>query len=142
MISRNAMTQLVRFGIVGVASNGVLYLAYLLLSSAGLGAKTAMSLLYVVGVIQTFVFNKRWSFRHDGVHGPAFVRYCIVYVGGYLLNLLALFVLVDMHGYPHQVVQGILILTLAALMFVLQKYWVFAREKDVESSRNTVSLTE
>lgn len=133
MISRTALTQLLRFGIVGVTSNGVLYLAYLLLTNTGLGAKTAMSLLYVVGVIQTFVFNKRWSFSHGGTHGPAFIRYCIAYVGGYLLNLLALFVLVDIHGHPHQVVQGILILTLAALMFILQKYWVFAQEKGVES---------
>jgi hypothetical protein len=59
-----------------------------------------MSLLYALGVIQTFYFNKTWSFRHGGTHGPAFIRYCISYGLGYLFNLAALHVLVDRLGTP------------------------------------------
>ncbi len=117
--------QLIRYGTVGVASNAVAYLLYIAITAAGLEHKLAMTLLYAIGVAQTFFFNKRWSFRHNGSHGTAFIRYCIAYAIGYFVNLAALFVFVDMLGYAHQIVQGAMILILAAMLFLLQKFWVF-----------------
>jgi len=117
--------QGVRFIIVGVASNLVLYLFYLTLTTLGLGYKTAMTLLYAVGVLQTFFFNKRWTFEHDGATRTALIRYIVAYAFGYLLNLLVLLVLVDRLGLPHQWVQGLMIFTLAAMLFLLQRYWIF-----------------
>lgn len=122
---KTTIGQLIRYGIVGVASNAVGYLLYLGITAAGMEHKLAMTLLYAMGVAQTFIFNKRWSFGHGGAHGPAFLRYCLAYSIGYLLNLAALFVLVDKLGYPHQIVQGAMILTLAVMLFLLQKFWVF-----------------
>jgi len=55
----------------------------------------------------------------------ALFRYWIVYVLGYLLNLAVLMILVDRVGLSHQLVQGIMILVLAILLFVAQKFWVF-----------------
>lgn len=121
--------QALRFGIVGLASNAVLYLAYLAMTSYGTGPKLAMSLIYGIGVAQTFVFNKRWTFNHAGRHDTAFIRYITVYAGGYLANLFVLAWLVDGLGLPHQIVQGVMILTLAACFFVLQKFWVFKVSK-------------
>jgi putative flippase GtrA len=117
--------QLSRYAIVGLASNAVGYILYLGLTALGMGHKTAMTLLFVVGVLQTFVFNKRWSFEHRGAAGGALLRYSGIYGIAYLLNLAALIVLVDTAGMPHQLVQGVLILLLAGMLFLLQKYWVF-----------------
>ncbi len=117
--------QLVRFGIVGLVSNVVLFIAYLAITSAGTEHKIAMTLLYAVGVVQTFILNKRWSFRHQGENRTAFVRYCISYSFGYVINLAALYILVDTIGYPHQIVQGAMIIALAVILFALQKFWVF-----------------
>jgi putative flippase GtrA len=117
--------QAFRFAVVGLASNAVLYLAYLGMTSAGIGPKLAMSVAYGIGVAQTFLFNKRWTFNHSGRLDAALLRYIALYAGGYLVNLLMLAWLVDGLGYPHQVVQGVMILTLAACFFVLQKIWVF-----------------
>lgn len=122
---RSTLGQLIRYGIVGLLSNTVGYLLYLAITAAGMEHKLAMTLLYVVGVAQTFAFNKRWSFRHDGASRTAFVRYCSAYLIGYLINLLALFVFVDLLHYSHQIVQGILIFAMAFLLFIIQKYWVF-----------------
>jgi len=117
--------QAFRFAVVGLASNAVLYLLYLGMTAAGLGPKLAMSLVYGIGVAQTFLFNKRWTFNHSGRHDTALLRYIAVYAGGYLANLLVLAWLVDGLGYPHQIVQGVMILLLAGCFFVLQKIWVF-----------------
>ena len=118
--------QLLRFAIVGIVSNTLLFLMYLVLTKLGMGHKLAMSTLYIVGVTQTFVFNKRWSFKHRGAVRVALFRYWAVYVMGYFLNLSVLLIFVDQMGLPHQLVQGIMILVLAILLFVAQKFWVFA----------------
>lgn len=125
MITRDTRWQLFRFALVGLGSNAVLYLLYLLLTGLGLGHKTAMTLLYILGVLQTFVFNRHWTFRHQGKMPKALRRYLASYGFGYCFNLGMLLIMVDRLGLSHQIVQGILILITAGLLFLLQKYWVF-----------------
>lgn len=126
MIKGNAAHhQFIKFAIVGVVSNGILYLLYLLLTYMGVGHKLAMTLLFITGLLQTFVFNKKWAFQHDGATRKTFVRYGIVYVSAYLINLAALIVLTDNMGFPHELVQGGAILVVAVYLFVMQKLWVF-----------------
>lgn len=121
--------QFARYVVVGVVSNLVLYSLYLLLTFLGMNFKLAMSLLYGVGVLQTFVFNKRWSFGHDGAHGSALRRYLIAYGAGYVLNLVMLSVLVDSAGIPHQLAQAGIFVLVAILLFFAQRMWVFEKAK-------------
>jgi putative flippase GtrA len=130
----NTRKQFARYALTGLASNLFLYLVYLALTTGGMDPKSSMSLLYALGVAQTFLFNKRWAFRHDGMHGPAFARYCISYGLGYAINLLVLILLVDRMGFPHQLVQGVMVLTLAVMLFLLQKFWVFRTTATPSSS--------
>lgn len=123
---KQTLLQAVRFAIVGLASNGVGFVMYLALTWLGVGPKLAMSMLFVLGTLQTFVFNKRWSFQYQSKDRGVLWRYLATYAIGYVINLAALLVLVDHVGLPHAIVQGGMILTVAALMFVLQKFWVFA----------------
>lgn len=120
-----ARTQFIRYVVVGLASNAVIFLVYLLLTRLGTDPKLAMTLLYGVGVLQTFVFNKKWSFQFGGAATPALVRYATLYAVGYLINFVALLLLVDQQGLPHQWVMGGLVLFMAAFFFVGQKFWVF-----------------
>ncbi len=129
-----ARTQFIRYVVVGLASNAVIYLVYLLLTRLGMGPKLAMSLLYGVGVLQTFVFNKKWSFQFGGAATPALIRYAALYAAGYVIQYVALMLLVDQAGLPHQWVMAALVLTMAMFLFVGQKVWVF-REKSGLSPR-------
>lgn len=117
--------EFLRFAVVGVISNGVLYAAYLVATAAGAAPKIAMSVLYCLGVAATFCFNKRWSFDFSGGNRGPFVRYCLSYVVGFVLNLLTLHILVDRLGYPHQLVQGLAVVEVAVILFLLHKLWVF-----------------
>ena len=125
---KQALTQFSRYAIVGLASNAIGYVLYIVLTGVGLGPKLAMSLVYGIGIVQTFLFNKRWTFGHLGAHGSVFARYCFVYGLGYVINLLALILLVDRAGLQHQWVQGAMILVVAVVLFAAQRYWVFPRE--------------
>lgn len=118
--------QLSRYAVVGLASNAVGYLLYLLLTYAGMGHKSAMSLLYAVGVTQTFYFNRVWSFRHQGGLRGSLARYIFAHAVGYLLNLGLLWLAVDRMHLPHQGVQAAAIVVVALCLFLMHKYWVFA----------------
>ena len=119
------VVQLTRYALVGLAVNLAIYMLYLLVTKFGMGHKTAMTALYVLGVLLTFTFNRNWSFSHDGEIPAALVRFIVAYLSGYLINIAILFWLVDVRGLPHQWVQGVMIFSLAVYLFLLQKLWVF-----------------
>lgn len=121
--------QFARFVLVGLVSNVVLFLCYLGLTELGVGHKTAMSALYLIGVMQTYFANKKWSFRYDGSGYGPFARYLATYGVGYAANLSALVVFVDGLRLPHQLVQGVMIVVVAISLFLLQKYWVFRQPR-------------
>jgi putative flippase GtrA len=113
-------------------SNALLYAAYLVLCAYGMHAKTAMTLVYITGVAQTFILNRRWTFSFDGPSARPFLRYCLAYALGYLVNLLTLHLFVDVLGYRHQVVQGLAVIEVATILFVLHRFWVFRRVSPVD----------
>lgn len=127
------VTQLRRYAITGVVSNVVLYGLYLALTGMGVRPELAMSIVYVVGVLQTFVVNRAWSFRHDGPAPGAFLRYSAMCVTGYVANLAILVVFADGLGWDHRFVQGAAILVVAALLFLLQRSWVFGSRGVVDA---------
>lgn len=124
-IAPGVVREFVRFAIVGVISNAVLFAFYLVMTESGVGAKLAATVAYAVGVVQTFFFNRSWSFGDKSARGPAFIRYVVAYALGYVFNMVALVALVDRAGYPHRWVQGATILVLAVMLYLLQKLWVF-----------------
>lgn len=126
MIDATTRRQFLRYATVGVASNLLLYLAFLGLTAMGMEHKIAMTVLYVSGVLITYLANRDWSFNHNGMTHTAFVRYVIAYVLGYLLNLGLLWFAVDFLHMPHQGVQAVAIVMVALSLFVMHKYWVFA----------------
>jgi len=130
----NARQQLYRYLVVGVATNVSMYLLYLGLTAVGLPPKLAMSILYMAGVLQTFIFNRSWTFRYVGNGHTAFRRHVLLYVGGYLLNYLLLTILVDALQWQHQYVMAGLVAVMAILFFLGQKFWVFRRESVTTTS--------
>jgi putative flippase GtrA len=117
--------QFVRFAGIGLVSNGFLYVVYLGLTAAEVGPKAGMTLVYAMGLLQTFVFNRRWTFGYEGAGGSALLRYGLVYAAGYVLNLAALEICVTRFHLAHQVVQLIAIPLVAVFTFLMQRSWVF-----------------
>ncbi len=115
--------QLRRYAIVGIATNVVVFLAYLVLTRYGLEHKMAMTSLYVLGTSQAYLLNRHWTFAHRS--RGALSRFIIAYATGYLLNWLGLCMFVDRLGMQHQLVQGFLVATIALLLFHIQRRWVF-----------------
>jgi putative flippase GtrA len=119
------MRQLIRYGLVGVASNLTLYFIYLLITYLGVEPKKTMTLLYIIGASIGFVGHRQWSFSHRGDATRAAIKYTAAHLSGYMLNFLILFIFVDRLGYAHQVVQAAAIIIVAGFLFMVFKYFVF-----------------
>ncbi len=116
-----------RYGVVGLLSNSLGYLIYLLVTYAGATPKITMTLLYLTGTAIGFIGNRRWTFSHEGNVLSAGARYLIAHGFGYLANLVILIVMVDYLGYPHQLVQAFAILVIACFLFLMFKFFVFPK---------------
>lgn len=124
--------QAIRFIMVGTFTNASLYFGYLLITWFEVDHKLAMTLVYILGVLLGFTLNRNWAFRHHGHISHGFIRYLVMYAVGYLINLIGLYLLVDIAGYPHQIIQLFIAVLLAVTFFVLMRLWVFKdRHKDV-----------
>jgi len=121
--------QLVRYGLVGIASNISGYLVYLLITYWGVEPKEAMTLLYIVGAAVGYLGNRQWTFTHKGSVLASSFRYFVTHLFGYLINFLILLMFVDRIGYPHQLVQAVAILVVAGYLFLMFKFFVFQRSK-------------
>lgn len=126
--------QLYRFGLVGIASNLFGYILYLLLTYCGLAPKLTVSILYPIGAVIGFLGNREWVFSHQGMVKVALVRYSLVQLLGYLINLVILTVLVNKLGYPHQLIQLLAIFIVAVFLFVASKFFIY--KKSILHGRN------
>lgn len=130
------MKQLLRFAAVGVASNVIGYLLYLLITHLGAAPKLAMTVLYGVGVFIGFVGNQKYTFAHQGGLLATGWRYLMAHGLGYLINLTIQIIMVDHLGYAHQLAQAFGICVVAVFLFVVFKYFVFVSTDKIEPSNS------
>jgi len=129
MIDPIHFKQFVRYGVIGVLNNSLLYLLYLLITGYGIEPKLAMTILYCLGLCTSFLGNRKWTFEHRDATKRAIFRYVIAQLFGYLLNVALLYLFVDRIGYPHQWIQLIAIIVVAVYLFLALKFFVFRTPK-------------
>lgn len=123
--NRRPTKQFFVYIVVGIASNALGYLVYLLITHLGLAPKLAMTILYGVCATAAFFGNQRLTFSYEGGMIKSGIRYLIAHSAGYLLNLAILVIFVDKLQYPHQLIQAIAIIVVAIYLFVSLKLFVF-----------------
>lgn len=117
--------QVMRYGVVGVLNNLLGYLIYLLITWLWLDPKVAVTLMYPIGAVTAYFGHARYSFAYSGRHSHGILRYAIAHVIGYGANIGMIYVFSDRLGYPHQLVQAAAIITVAGILYLLFRYFVF-----------------
>lgn len=133
------MQQIIRYGLVGVATNALAYVAYLLLTHGGVPPKTAMTAVYLLAAFAGYWGNRQLTFAHRGSVLTSGTRYVVAHALGYALNWTLLAVLVDRLGHPHQLVQAFAIVAVACLLFVMFRFFVFAEATQAPPREETGS---
>lgn len=96
--SSKSMQRFFTYALIGVLTNVLGYAIYLYLTCLWDAPKLTMTALYFVGVSTGFLVNRRFTFQHDASIGVTGVRYLLVEVVGYLINLVLIVLFVDWLG--------------------------------------------
>ncbi len=120
------MVQFVKFGIVGV-SNTLLFLAVytVLLKGFGVWYLAASAIGFIVGAVNGFILNRRWTFRGHVGDALTPVRWGVVQSGGLLLNLALVALCVSGLGMDELVGQAVAIVVVVVITFLANRAWTF-----------------
>jgi putative flippase GtrA len=128
-LSRNSFfSQLVSYGVVGIAINLTGFFIYLLLTWNWLDPKVAISLMYPIGAIMGYLGHSKFSFSYTGSYLSGLLKYVVAHLIGYGTNIVILYIFVDLLGYPHPLIQAIAIFVVAGVLFVQFRYFVFSQK--------------
>lgn len=124
-ISVQSLSQLIRYGIVGISQNAIGYSIYLFFTWLGVDPKIVVAISYPIAMLISFFGNKKYTFCHNGNTFHAGWRFITSHAVSYAINLAMLWICVDILGYPHQLVQLAAIFVCAAFLFIALKLFVF-----------------
>ncbi len=127
LIHRRGVRQFVKFGIVGASSTIIDWGIYLLLTRIfGLFYLMAKILSFGVAVLNSYIWNRRWTFRsNDPRKLKQFIKFLTISMVGLVLNSTIMFIAVSkikLHD-----IYGLVLATAIVLIwnFLANKYYTF-----------------
>ena len=113
----------VRYGTVGVANTALTFLAFALLTRAGMPASAASALGFGAGAVNGYLLNRAWTFRARGSLG----RYVAVQAVGAVTSAAAVGVVAT--AVPRLAAEVLVIPAVTLLTFALVRRHVFTRSR-------------
>ena len=129
--------QLIKFGIVGVANNGIYYLAYLLLIRLNVHYLAASTAAFLISVGNACYWNSNYVFTEKNQEQPPYrcwwklwLKTLFAYAGtGLILNNLLLVFWIDFCGIRSSISPMINLCITVPVNFLINKYWTFRSPK-------------
>lgn len=123
--SMHVVVQFVKFGIVGVSNTLLFFAVYTLLLKLGVWYLAASGIGFIVGAVNGFLLNRRWTFAGHVGDALTPVRWTVVQGFGLLLNLALVATCVEVLGLDKLVGQAIAIMVVVVVTFVANRAWTF-----------------
>jgi putative flippase GtrA len=116
--------QFIKFCLVGVGNTAISLLVYALLIHFGMHYLLASTLSYCAGIINGYIFSSSFVFKKkmDMKQGLKFVG---VYLSSLLINLLLLYILVDIFSIHELPAQVLVTFFNVIYNYLLNKIWTF-----------------
>jgi len=120
--------ELLRFGrfvVVGGANTVVTLAVFVLLAGAGVGPLDSTVLAFVVGAVNSYLLNRRWTFDHARGGLSSGARYAVVQICGLGLNTAGVALAVSGAGLAPTAGELVILPVVTASTFLLSRGWVF-----------------
>lgn len=119
--------QFFRFCLVGLVNFLVDFSIYFILTRLfGLPYLLAATISFAVAVTCSFFLNRRWTFSYQGANFSAvYFKFFLVNIGGLVLNLILMFVSVELVACPDLLAKFLASVVVAFFNFSLSKFWAF-----------------
>jgi len=125
-LNREFVTHFVKYSFVGILNTVFTFLLYfILLKIIHLHYLVSLSVSWVSGVPLTYIINFLWVFKPEQklVFKSRLLKYFIVYIASYLLNIFLLKSLTELTGGDPLWVQFFIIPVVVVVNFTGIKYW-------------------
>ena len=120
------LVQFVKFGLVGVSNTLITLLVYTLLwNLLGVWYVAASAIGFAVGAVNGFLWNRAWTFKGHVGDSLTPVRWFVVQGCGLLINSALIYLLVDGAGMDKLAAQGVTIVIVTVLTFIVNRSWTF-----------------
>lgn len=122
-----SIVQVFKFGLVGLLNTMVTYILYIILLNK-FQYSLAYSISYVVGIVVSYFFNTFFVFKQP-ITIDRFLKFPIVYLVQYLLNLLLMFVFVNKLFMNEKIVLLMSIVITFPITFLISRYVLKSAKK-------------
>jgi putative flippase GtrA len=117
--------QYLRFALVGVSNTLLSTAVYAGFVRFGVPYLIASGLAFAIGALNSYVLNRRWTFRSRGRRTPELARFACVQAVGLLVNLMLLAAFVQDAHLPHLLGQPLAFPLASVVTFALSRQWAF-----------------
>jgi putative flippase GtrA len=129
------LIQFIKFGLVGVSNTLLAFAVYtLLLKVFGVWYLAASALGFIVGAVNGFLLNRRWTFRGHVGDALTPVRWGVVQGCGLGLNEALLYTFVTGVHVDKLLAQAFAIMVVTSLTFFANRAWTFRMHAPVAAS--------
>ncbi|MEI8273783.1 MAG: GtrA family protein, partial [Paludibacter sp.] len=120
MRNKSILIQLLKFGIVGVANTLLTALTiWLLLKVLHYTDYLSNIIGYCIGLINSFIWNRKWTFRSSKSKLKSMIPFLIVFIISYIGNLSSVIISVDYLMIDPNIAQIFGIIVYSVLNFIL-----------------------
>ncbi len=118
--------QFIRFGIVGVSNTLITaIIIWVLLELLHFSDYLANIIGYVVGLANSFIWNRKWTFENNARISQTIFKFVIIFAVSYLFQLGNLYLLLNFTTIDAYICQLLSIITYTIVNFVLNRYYTF-----------------
>ncbi|KZL92968.1 GtrA family protein [Clostridium magnum] len=117
--------QFIKFSLVGVSNTLISLISYTIIVKLGLYYIVANVLAYGVGMVNSFILNKRWVFKSKNSVGTTAVKFILVNLGALSASTFLLYLCVSIIGLNKILAQIVVTLLVLIINFSANKLWSF-----------------
>ena len=125
--------ELLRYGIVGLVSNGIAYGTYITITLCGITPEISAACIYLVGASISYLGNYRWTFDSRTPHAFVLPKFVAAHVLGFSVQLLVITYLYRKAGFAHQLAQLVAVGCVAIILFLSFKFFVYPKHNSFSS---------
>lgn len=119
--------QLIKFGLVGLSNTAVSLAIYYLLVYLDIHYILANLAGFVVSVLNSFYWNRKYVFKSSGNIASSLVKTFISYGFTFVLGSLLLFIMVDLVEISAYIAPILNLLVTIPLNYMMNRFWAFRK---------------
>ncbi|WP_342719404.1 GtrA family protein [Bacillus paramycoides] len=126
------MKKFLKFSLIGILNTLITMISYITLVKFGINYLIANCLAYLIGIINSYYWNKNWVFEFKNKEISLFLKFLTVNLIVLIFNTITLFISVD-KLFINKFISQLFSISVGMIMnFFLHKLWTFNKQNHLQ----------